>query len=128
MERTEGREVRHEYHDQIRHDCGSASRRVRVVLRGVVRPYCGDEPGLDSCRLRAGRPVRVAFWRQYGSNNFGFCPVFLTIWLIGAYFFDPYVPVVGAAFLSSLVIAVGEWFFHRYMNQQVLRDPQRAES
>ncbi len=75
MERTEGRKVRHEYHDQIRHDCGSASRRVRVVLRGVVRPYCGDEPGLDSCRLRAGRPVRVAFWRQYGSNNFGFCPV-----------------------------------------------------
>ena len=53
---------------------------------------------------------------------------FLTIWLIGAYFYDPYVPVVGAAFFSSLVIAVGEWFFHRYMNQQVLRDPERAES
>lgn len=126
MERTEGREVRHEYHDQIRHDCGSASRRVRVVLRGVVRPYCGDEPGLDSCRLRAGRPVRVAFCGNMAATISDFALSFLTIWLIGAYFFDPYVPVVGAAFLSSLVIAVGEWFFHRYMNQQVLRDPQRA--
>lgn len=53
---------------------------------------------------------------------------FLTIWMIGAFIFEPNVPVVGAAFVSSLVIAAGEWFFHQYMNKQVLAEPGEARS
>ena len=53
---------------------------------------------------------------------------FLGIWLIGAYLYDPSVPAAGAAIISAIVIAVCEWFFHNYMNKQVLRDPETAES
>jgi hypothetical protein len=41
------------------------------------------------------------------------------IWLVGSYLFEPPVPLWSAAFLSALIIMLGELFFHRYMANNV---------
>ena len=51
---------------------------------------------------------------------------FLGIWLIGSYMYPVDVPVVAAAFFSALIIMVGEWFFHRYMENQVLEQGEET--
>lgn len=51
---------------------------------------------------------------------------FLGIWLIGSYMYPVDVPVALAAIISALVIMVGEWFFHRYMENQVLGQGKEA--
>lgn len=51
---------------------------------------------------------------------------FLGIWLIGSYMYPVDVPVALAAIISALVIMAGEWFFHRYMENQVLEQGEEA--
>lgn len=53
---------------------------------------------------------------------------FAGVWLIGAPLFDLDVPLLGASLASAIAIAAGEWFFHRYMRAQILRDRDRAAS
>lgn len=43
----------------------------------------------------------------------------LTIWLIGPFILDAPVTFT-LAFITSLVLAAGEWFFHKYMVRSVL--------
>lgn len=52
---------------------------------------------------------------------------FLTVWLMGAYLFDPAIPAALTAFFSAIVITIGEWFFHNYMGKTVLED-RRTEA
>ncbi|MFC4076400.1 YndM family protein [Salinithrix halophila] len=39
----------------------------------------------------------------------------IVVWFMGTYRFDEEVPLFGPAFLSAVVIAFSEWFFHKYM-------------
>jgi len=54
-----------------------------------------------------------------------FVLAFIVIWLLGAALIDVPIPLVTASFISALVIAAGEWFFHRYMDNQVIGDKNR---
>jgi hypothetical protein len=46
---------------------------------------------------------------------------FLVIWGLGLMLFDHTDNLIGAALFTSLLIASGEWFFHSYMADRVLR-------
>lgn len=43
----------------------------------------------------------------------------LTIWLVGPFIVEAFIPFT-IALLSGVVIAAGEWFFHKYMTETVL--------
>lgn len=44
---------------------------------------------------------------------------FITIWLIGVAIINEPISVTTASLLSSIAIAIGEWFYHYYVNNQV---------
>lgn len=44
----------------------------------------------------------------------------ITVWLMGIYRFDEDVSLLGAPFVSAATIALGEWFFHKYMKNTLL--------
>lgn len=44
----------------------------------------------------------------------------LTIWIIGPFVLNDPVPFF-LAFVSALIIAVGEWFFHKYVDMAVFK-------
>ncbi|RDZ11295.1 hypothetical protein C3744_21890 [Priestia megaterium] len=46
---------------------------------------------------------------------------FLVIWIMGASFFGNTITVIQASVVSAIVIAVGEWFFHKYLDKHVLK-------
>jgi hypothetical protein len=46
---------------------------------------------------------------------------FLVIWGMGMMLFDHPGSLVGAALFASVLIASGEWFFHSYLADKVLR-------
>jgi TRAP-type C4-dicarboxylate transport system permease large subunit len=45
---------------------------------------------------------------------------FLVIWIMGASFFGNTITVIQASVVSAIVIAVSEWFFHKYLDKHVL--------
>lgn len=56
-----------------------------------------------------------------------FVLAFAIIWLLGSMLFAPNVPLGTAAFISALIIAIGEMFFHGYMIKTVLPDHSEDE-
>lgn len=50
---------------------------------------------------------------------------FITIWLIGTAIINEPISVATAAFLSALALAVGEWFYHYYVNNQVFDETSK---
>lgn len=53
---------------------------------------------------------------------------FLVIWLMGNSLVDDNVNIVTAAIISALVIGGGEWFFHKYLDNNVFRDRDRVRT
>ncbi|MDR6225149.1 DUF2512 family protein [Desmospora profundinema] len=49
--------------------------------------------------------------------DFGFA--LIVIWSMGFFLFDWDVPILSSTIFSSLVIALGEWFFHKYMKNTI---------
>lgn len=47
---------------------------------------------------------------------------FIVLWVLGEALLDPDDNVVLASLISTVVIGIGEWFFHRYVNNQVIED------
>ncbi|MFP7477537.1 YndM family protein [Terribacillus saccharophilus] len=47
---------------------------------------------------------------------------FIVLWALGEALLNPDDNVVMASLISTVVIGIGEWFFHRYVNNQVLED------
>jgi len=45
--------------------------------------------------------------------------VLLSVWVIGRYLVSPYIPWFTAAFISAVVIALGEMLFHRYLRETI---------
>ncbi len=43
---------------------------------------------------------------------------FVLIWLVGSFIYEQPVRVVSAAFISAIILAVGEFLFHKYMKNQ----------
>ncbi|MFX3675145.1 MAG: YndM family protein [Paenisporosarcina sp.] len=43
----------------------------------------------------------------------------LGIWLVGSYLYEQPIELGTAAFISALIITIGELFFHRYMETEV---------
>lgn len=44
----------------------------------------------------------------------------VVIWLVGSYLFEQPIPLWSAAFLSALLIMMGELFFHRYIESNII--------
>ncbi|MFS0560467.1 YndM family protein [Terribacillus sp. 179-K 1B1 HS] len=47
---------------------------------------------------------------------------FIVLWALGEALLNPDDNVVLASLISTVVIGIGEWFFHRYVNNQVIED------
>lgn len=47
---------------------------------------------------------------------------FIVLWLLGEALLNPDDNVVMASLISTVIIGIGEWFFHRYVNNQVIED------
>ncbi|MGR6898766.1 YndM family protein [Rummeliibacillus sp. TYF-LIM-RU47] len=47
---------------------------------------------------------------------------FLVVWLMGRELFNNDVNIVQASLISAIIIAVGEWFFHKYLDRQVFEE------
>ena len=44
---------------------------------------------------------------------------FISIWVIGAYFFEGVFPLITASFISALIISGGELIYYRYLRNNV---------
>ena len=53
---------------------------------------------------------------------------FLVIWLMGKALFTDDSDVLAAALISSIIIAAGEWFFHKYLDRRVFDEKHPHES
>jgi hypothetical protein len=51
----------------------------------------------------------------------------LVIWLVGPFLMDQFVPF-STALSASVIIGIGEWFFHQYMAKSVLSNQERETS
>lgn len=60
-------------------------------------------------------------FENWGATISDFILAFAIIWVYSVYFIGVNFPVLTAAGLTSLVLAVGEWFFHMYVGNHVLR-------
>ncbi|PAD20844.1 YndM family protein [Terribacillus saccharophilus] len=47
---------------------------------------------------------------------------FIVLWALGEALLNPDDNVVMASLISTVIIGIGEWFFHRYVNNQVIED------
>ncbi|MFB1097360.1 YndM family protein [Terribacillus sp. JSM ZJ617] len=47
---------------------------------------------------------------------------FIVLWALGEALLNPDDNVVLASLISTVVIGIAEWFFHRYVNNKVIRD------
>jgi hypothetical protein len=47
---------------------------------------------------------------------------FIILWVLGEVLLNPDDNVVLASLISTVVIGIGEWFFHRYVNKEVIKD------
>ncbi|MED4286927.1 YndM family protein [Priestia megaterium] len=45
---------------------------------------------------------------------------FLVIWIMGASLFENNSTIIQGSIVSAIVIAIGEWFFHKYLDKHVL--------
>lgn len=50
---------------------------------------------------------------------------FITIWIIGMAIINEPISIALASLISSIAIAVGEWFYHYYVNNQVFEGEDR---
>jgi Kef-type K+ transport system membrane component KefB len=46
---------------------------------------------------------------------------FLVIWIMGASLFGNTSTIIKGSIVSAIVIAIGEWFFHKYLDKHVLK-------
>jgi amino acid transporter len=53
---------------------------------------------------------------------------FVVIWLMGKSLFTDDGDVVTAALISALIIAAGEWFFHKYLDRHVFDEKHPAHT
>jgi Protein of unknown function (DUF2512) len=47
---------------------------------------------------------------------------FLVLWVLGELLLNSDINVILASLISTVAIGVGEWFFHHYVNNQVIKD------
>ncbi len=63
----------------------------------------------------------LARFENWGATISDFILAFAVIWLYSVNFIAEDFPLLTAAGLTSLLLAVGEWFFHKYMDNRILR-------
>lgn len=59
-------------------------------------------------------------FENWGASIADFGLSLIGIWFLGSYLFEPNIPLATAAVLSALLITVGEYFFHKYVANNVL--------
>jgi uncharacterized BrkB/YihY/UPF0761 family membrane protein len=52
---------------------------------------------------------------------------FLVIWFMGNSLVASDNDIITASLISAIVIAAGEWFFHKYLDSHVFREKQRTD-
>lgn len=69
--------------------------------------------------LHAGKPENQAS-RNTIATIVDFVTAFLVIWLVGQILSGTMENLVAPALISALVLAGGEWFFHKYVDYKVM--------
>lgn len=69
--------------------------------------------------LNAGKPSDQVT-RNSIATFIDFVVAFLVIWFVGQLLSGSMAELVAPALLAALVITVGEWFFHKYMDYRVV--------
>lgn len=46
---------------------------------------------------------------------------FLVIWFLGSIIIDVPIPIVTASLISAFLLAVGEWFYHNYLENHIFQ-------
>ncbi|MFC2947066.1 YndM family protein [Virgibacillus sediminis] len=59
---------------------------------------------------------------NFGSTLADFGLALAGVWVLGGYLFEETIPLGTAALISALIIAVGEFFFHQYMENTVFEE------
>ncbi|MEC0304642.1 YndM family protein [Terribacillus saccharophilus] len=47
---------------------------------------------------------------------------FIVLWALGSVLLEPDNNVILASLIATVVIGIGEWIFHRYVNNRVIKD------
>lgn len=71
--------------------------------------------------LNAGKPSDQTT-RNSIATFCDFVVAFLVIWFVGQLLTGDMAQLVTPALVSALVITIGEWFFHKYVDQKVMPD------
>ncbi|MDN4524991.1 YndM family protein [Fictibacillus fluitans] len=53
---------------------------------------------------------------------------FFAIWLVGSLIIEPNIPLITGSIISAVLIAAGEWFFHKYMARNVFENDHVKEA
>lgn len=56
-----------------------------------------------------------------------FALAWAVIWILGAFFLEQPIPLESVSLVSAAIIALGEFFFHRYMKDRVLDDVNKVD-
>ncbi|MYL56376.1 DUF2512 family protein [Virgibacillus halodenitrificans] len=68
----------------------------------------------------AGDVYLLPRFENWGATLSDFTLAFVAIYLLGSFLFETEVPLATASLVSSAFLAVGEYFFHKYMAENVL--------
>ncbi|MFP3668814.1 YndM family protein [Priestia sp. SIMBA_032] len=53
---------------------------------------------------------------------------FLVIWIMGASLFGNTSTIIQGSIISAIVITIGEWFFHKYLDKHVLNTDNHRDT
>lgn len=77
--------------------------------------------------LNAGKPSDQ-LTRNSIATFIDFVVAFLVIWFVGQLLTGSMAELVAPALVAALVITVGEWFFHKYMDYRVMPEYNEYKS
>ncbi|MBO1005869.1 YndM family protein [Pseudogracilibacillus auburnensis] len=67
-------------------------------------------------------------FENWGATIADFIIVFAIVWLYGANFINENIPLLTAAAITAAIIAIGEIFFHRYVDSRILHVDDRTDN
>jgi hypothetical protein len=50
---------------------------------------------------------------------------FVGLWALGTFWVSPNYPWLSISLISAVIIAIGEWFFHKYLQWQFIDGPEK---
>lgn len=66
----------------------------------------------------AGDKIILPKWGNLMATVADFGLVYIVVWLMGAFLFNPGTPLATASFYSAVIVALGEYLFHVYLQMR----------